>query len=64
MMVIYQGNAIAALTSQNGLPLHLTVCGGKFGKYGGSFDRKRRQKRGYHGKGKSAVQSAIGQKRI
>ena len=48
-------NAIASLTSQNDLPSHLVVCGGKIGKYDGSFDRKRRQKGGRYGKDKGTV---------
>ena len=64
MAALFWEKAIATLTSQNDLPSHLMVCGGKIGKYGGSFHLKCRQKGGYHGKGKSTVQSAIGPKRI
>ena len=64
MMAIYQGNAIAALASRNGLPSHFMVCGGKIGKYGGAFHQKRRQKGEHYGKDKGTVQSAIGPKRI
>ena len=59
MAALFWEKAIATLTSQNDLPSHLMVCGGKIGKYGGSFHKKRRQKGGCYGKDEGAVQSAI-----
>lgn len=38
MAALFWEKAIATLTSQNDLPSHLMVCGGKIGKYGGTFD--------------------------
>ena len=55
MAALFWEKAIATLTSQNDLPSHLVVCGGKIGKYDGSFDRKRRQKGGRYGKDKGTV---------
>ena len=46
MTAFFRGNAIAALMSQNDVPAHLLICGGKIGKYGGTSCRNRRQKGG------------------
>ena len=46
MAALFWEKAIATLTSQNDLPSHLMVCGGKIGKYGGTSCRNRRQKGG------------------
>ena len=59
MAALFWEKAIATLTSQNDLPSHLMVCGGKIGKYSGSFHQKRRQKGGCYGKDEGTVQSAI-----
>ena len=64
MAAVFLRNAISARTLQNDLPSHLMVYGGRIGKHGGSFLQKYRQKGGYHGNGKSAVQSAIYPKRL
>lgn len=64
MTTFFGGNAIDVLMSQNDVPSHLMVCGGKIGKYGGAFHQKRRQKGEHYGKDKGTVQSAIGPKRI
>lgn len=59
MAALFWEKAIATLTSQNDLLSHLMVCGGKIGKYGGSFHQKRRRKGGCYGKDEGTVQSAI-----
>ena len=55
MTAVFQENAISAQTLQNDFPSHLVAFGGKIGKYDGIFDKKRRQKEGRYGKGKSTV---------
>lgn len=44
MAALFWEKAIATLTSQNDLPSHLMVCGGKIGQCDGVFAEKHRPK--------------------